>query len=261
MMMAALSAVLLALAATSAVALQPRLGAFRSRPIRCSADADDFAATAADVDVSLAAEQVQALLDKEAALNAKLNAMYASPESDETYLNTRASLLGTMDSSELLDMDEAAGFWPADLEPGDSTAQQMVFVDEITCTGCTWCAAVARSTFRMDDSYGKARAYQQGEDVYEAIEEAIDVCPAACIHWVSRKELSTLEEHRGMHLESMQAEGNRYGADASNGHWRDPINSDGQAHAQHSPAVKRWRHSTAQARSEEMAAQHSTGPQ
>ena len=65
----------------------------------------------------------------------------------------------------------------------------MVFVDEITCTGCTWCAAVARSTFRMDDSYGKARAYQQGEDVYEAIEEAIDVCPAACIHWVSRKEL------------------------------------------------------------------------
>ena len=34
----------------------------------------------------------------------------------------------------------------------------------------------------MDGKHGKARCYQQGEDVIEAIEEAIDVCPADCIH-------------------------------------------------------------------------------
>ena len=75
----------------------------------------------------------------------------------------------------------------------------------------------------MDDAYGKARVFQQGEDILDAVEEAIDVCPAQCIHWVTRKELETLEEHRALHLESMQAEGGRYGG---NSDWREPLESD-----------------------------------
>jgi ferredoxin len=179
-----------------------------------------------------------------------------APAADEAYLEKRTNVLGKISSSELLDRDAEAGFWPAHLSANDRTAMEFIFVDEhvarrstpplrplaaslcrpfanrcrvrlgrLSCTGCAWCPHVARSTFTMDGSWGKARAFQQGEDGWDAVDEAIDVCPASCIHLVTQAELRILEEHRQLHLESMQAEAGRYGE--GHGHWRDPLTSDG----------------------------------
>jgi NAD-dependent dihydropyrimidine dehydrogenase PreA subunit len=44
-----------------------------------------------------------------------------------------------------------------DSETGEPIRQQMVYVDEHTCIGCTNCAMIAQSTFFMDDEHGRAR--------------------------------------------------------------------------------------------------------
>lgn len=189
-----------------------------------SADAD---VQKADLSVSEAAVAAKELLkaEKQAALDLKLDAVLQPPGDEHYIMHERPTLVGEISSSELLDRDEAAGFWPADLEPGaDSTAKQMVFVDEISCTGCAWCPHVGRSTFAMGEDYGKARAHQQGEDALDTIEESRDICPAECIHFVTRDELRVLEEHRELHLESTQAEGWSQGGSAD---WREPLENDG----------------------------------
>jgi len=38
---------------------------------------------------------------------------------------------------------------------------RFVYVDEHTCIGCTMCATTARSTFFLEDTWGRARVYQQ----------------------------------------------------------------------------------------------------
>ena len=70
---------------------------------------------------------------------------------------------------------------PASLPP------EQVFVDEITCIGCTNCAAVCPKTFHMQwDEHGRARAVRQGVDGDGDLQEAIDTCPVNCIHWYTR---------------------------------------------------------------------------
>ena len=179
------------------------------------------------VDVSAAAAVASDLMD-EAEKDAAIDGIYAGAAT-HAYLDTRVDVLGEIDSSELLYHDEAAGLFPPFLEEVDpesnatSTRCQMVWVDEPSCIGCGFCPAVARNTFVMDPAYGKARAYQQGGDVRECVDEAIDSCPANCIHYCTRDELEVLEEHRGLHLEDSLAIGNRMGGFAS---WRDPLNSE-----------------------------------
>lgn len=155
--------------------------------------------------------------------------------SSASYIQQRGALVGVLDSSELLAKDEEAGLWPEHLPNGDpATAKDMLWVDELSCIGCTWCADVARSTFRMErDSYGTARVIQQGGDSPEVVEEAIDCCPADCIYTCTRKELELLEEHRGLgHIDDLLARfhgGARLTGEGEGGggvavpHWRDPI--------------------------------------
>lgn len=50
------------------------------------------------------------------------------------------------------------------------------------------------------------------------------LAPHTGIHFVTREELRILEEHRSLHLESMQAEGWSHGGNAD---WREPLQSDG----------------------------------
>ena len=113
---------------------------------------------------------------------------------DSAYLVGRDALVGEVDSSALLDRDEAAGLWPLGLDRSAS-AVQLPFVYEPDCIGCTWCASIARATFRMNGDDNKARCVQQGEDA-DAVEEAIEACPADCIHLVSRTQLAALEAQR-----------------------------------------------------------------
>ncbi|KAJ1622242.1 4Fe-4S single cluster domain-containing protein, partial [Pavlovales sp. CCMP2436] len=73
---------------------------------------------------------------------------------------------------------------------------RFIFVDELTCIGCTHCKHVAPKTFMLEDDYGRARVFSQAGDDQEMIDEAIDCCPVECIHTVSHTELVRLEGYR-----------------------------------------------------------------
>ncbi|MEI6428172.1 MAG: ferredoxin [Pseudanabaena sp. ELA607] len=81
------------------------------------------------------------------------------------------------------------------LEPelGGALRQNAVYVDETTCIGCGHCSHVARDTFFLEPSYGRARVVAQDGDGVDTIQEAIDTCPVDCIHWVNYHELKRLE--------------------------------------------------------------------
>ncbi|MGD1906057.1 MAG: ferredoxin [Leptolyngbyaceae cyanobacterium] len=93
----------------------------------------------------------------------------------------------------LRDDPTRSGFEP---ELGGAVRQKGVYVDELTCIGCTHCAHVARNTFYIEPDYGRARAIRQDGDSEELVQEAIDTCPVDCIHWVDYTELRQLEDDR-----------------------------------------------------------------
>jgi len=131
-----------------------------------------------------------------------LRASMVLPSGVRDYLEyERDALVGAVDSHELLKSDNDSGLLPTCLKR-DANALQLAFVDETLCIGCRLCADVARSTFRMEDEYGAARAYQQCGDDQDTIAEAINCCPVDCIHAVSFNELCILEQHRRRMMES-----------------------------------------------------------
>ena len=83
-----------------------------------------------------------------------------------------------------------------DDEIDEPVRSQMVYVDEVTCIGCTNCATIAQSTFFMESEHGRARVFQQWGDDDETIAVAIQTCPVDCIHYVSYEELKRLEIER-----------------------------------------------------------------
>lgn len=83
-----------------------------------------------------------------------------------------------------------------DPETGEPIRQQMVYVDEHTCIGCTNCAMIAQSTFFMQEDHGRARVFRQWGDDDETIQVAIQTCPVDCIHYVAYDELVELEKDR-----------------------------------------------------------------
>lgn len=88
-----------------------------------------------------------------------------------------------------------------DSETGESIRQQMVYVDEHTCIGCTNCAMIAQSTFFMEDEHGRARVFNQWGDDDDTIACAIETCPVDCIHYVQYDELVRLEtDRRGQNI-------------------------------------------------------------
>jgi len=101
----------------------------------------------------------------------------------------------TVESHTTVDRDE---------ETGELVRTQMVYVDEVTCIGCTHCAMIAQSTFFMEPEQGRARVFQQWGDDQETIEIAIETCPVDCIHYVPYEELQELEvERRGQLINNM----------------------------------------------------------
>lgn len=84
------------------------------------------------------------------------------------------------------------------LEPelGGQLRQKGVYVDELTCIGCTHCAHVARNTFYIEPDYGRARVVRQDGDNEDLIQEAIDTCPVDCIHWLPYDEVRRREADR-----------------------------------------------------------------
>ncbi len=56
------------------------------------------------------------------------------------------------------------------------------WVDRDECTGCEQCVEIAANTFELDDDDIAVVKNPQG-DPEDVIQEAIDDCPAECIHW------------------------------------------------------------------------------
>lgn len=83
-----------------------------------------------------------------------------------------------------------------DDEADEPIRSQHVYVDEVTCIGCTNCAMIAQSTFFMEGEHGRARVFQQWGDDDETIAVAIQTCPVDCIHYVPYDELKRLEIER-----------------------------------------------------------------
>lgn len=83
-----------------------------------------------------------------------------------------------------------------DEETDEPVRSQHVYVDEVTCIGCTNCAMIAGSTFFMEGEHGRARVFQQWGDDDETIAIAIETCPVDCIHYVPYDELKRLEIER-----------------------------------------------------------------
>lgn len=57
-----------------------------------------------------------------------------------------------------------------------------VMVNKEECTACNLCIETTPSVFRAD-SEGLAEVYDVNGASEEEIQEAIDSCPAQCIHW------------------------------------------------------------------------------
>lgn len=176
-----------------------------------------------------AAKEKRRLQDEDRQL--KISGIFESHD----YLDEREELVGKISSSELLQRDEEEGYWPLDVSK-ERGAKAMLWVDQHTCIGCRWCACVARSTFQMEDEYGTALVVQQGGDNADTVKEAIDVCMADCIHYVTRDELETLEEYRDKYqsdLMSRSYHGSRLvgwgdgGGAGATPHWRDPLINTG----------------------------------
>ena len=93
-----------------------------------------------------------------------------------------------------------------DPENGEPVQLRFVYVEEVDCIGCTYCASVARNTFFMEDTAGRARAFSQGTDEPDTIAEAIESCPVNCISFVDYEDLCILESEReGFTIDHRQA--------------------------------------------------------
>ena len=77
---------------------------------------------------------------------------------------------------------------------GGGLREKAVWVEEIDCIGCRYCAHVASNTFVMMPETGRCRAIRQDGDSEERIQEAIDTCPVDCIHWVPFESLPSLQQ-------------------------------------------------------------------
>ena len=82
------------------------------------------------------------------------------------------------------------------VEIGESKEPKFVYVNEQACIGCTLCAGAAPNTFFMEPEHGRARVFQQLDDMESTQEEAIDCCPVNCISKISWEDLVISEIRR-----------------------------------------------------------------
>ena len=57
-----------------------------------------------------------------------------------------------------------------------------LYVDEEECIGCGLCAEIAPDVFQLNEE-GISQVIASSEKLQDSLQEAIDECPAECIHW------------------------------------------------------------------------------
>mmetsp|Transcript_22608 Transcript_22608/g.47661 ORF Transcript_22608/g.47661 Transcript_22608/m.47661 type:complete len:323 (-) Transcript_22608:392-1360(-) len=85
-----------------------------------------------------------------------------------------------------------ADHWACKVE-SEEQLSKAVFVDEISCIGCQYCVTCSPATFRNVEPHGRARVFGQWLSTEREVQEAIDMCPVDCIHWVPKEQLAPLE--------------------------------------------------------------------
>lgn len=58
-----------------------------------------------------------------------------------------------------------------------------VFIETEECIGCESCVELCPEVFGFDEEAAKAHVVMPEGGSEECIEEAIETCPAECIHW------------------------------------------------------------------------------
>ena len=58
-----------------------------------------------------------------------------------------------------------------------------VFIDTEECTGCETCVELCLEVFSFNEDEEKAEVILPEGGPEDCIEEAMDSCPAECIHW------------------------------------------------------------------------------
>lgn len=58
-----------------------------------------------------------------------------------------------------------------------------VYIEMDECIGCESCVEIAPDVFTFDEGQGKAQVVNPDGADEATIQEAIDTCPAHCIHW------------------------------------------------------------------------------
>ncbi len=56
------------------------------------------------------------------------------------------------------------------------------YVDQDSCIGCGLCASIVPTVFRLNEQ-NLSEVHNPAGAPEEKIQEAIDSCPVACIHW------------------------------------------------------------------------------
>jgi ferredoxin len=65
---------------------------------------------------------------------------------------------------------------------GDQSEKKCVYVDPVTCIGCTLCTQVCPSVYEMQTD-GKSKAVKPCDDTPEKLEQSIETCPVDAISW------------------------------------------------------------------------------
>lgn len=58
-----------------------------------------------------------------------------------------------------------------------------VMIDQDECIGCESCVEICPEVFQFNDELEKAQVVKPEGGPEDLIQEAIDTCPAECIHW------------------------------------------------------------------------------
>jgi ferredoxin len=66
--------------------------------------------------------------------------------------------------------------------PEGGSVARIPYVEKEECISCGVCVETVPDVFRFDDDM-KAEVFDPAGDTEATIQEAMDLCPVACIHW------------------------------------------------------------------------------
>jgi len=65
----------------------------------------------------------------------------------------------------------------------EGTMSRKVYIDEDECVGCGSCEEICAEVFRLNTDTEKGQVIKPEGGPEDLIEEAMEACPVACIHW------------------------------------------------------------------------------